>query len=113
MTDPQSGAALTQEMRDKLRQLFKSTDLMDARLTRFDSMIRDNWQAIIGALDDHDAQSRRIEELQRALASAINALRSYQYGNASPELAQEVADHCAALAREAVNWTPRESIKEE
>lgn len=31
-------------------------------------------------------------ELYRALDAAKNALRSYQYGNASPELAEAIAD---------------------
>jgi hypothetical protein len=33
-----------------------------------------------------------VERLRAALASAHDALRSYQYGNGSPELAKEVAD---------------------
>lgn len=34
----------------------------------------------------------RIERLSKALLAAVNALRSYQYGNAATELAQEIAD---------------------
>jgi hypothetical protein len=41
-----------------------------------------------------------LPELYTALFAAGAALRSYQYGNASPELAQEVADFAdAALAK--------------
>lgn len=41
-----------------------------------------------------------ISGLERALQAAIHALRSYQFDNASTELAQSVAEHGeAALAR--------------
>lgn len=33
-------------------------------------------------------------EVEQALTAAMHALRSYQYGNASPELAENVADVC-------------------
>ncbi len=39
------------------------------------------------------------DRLRHALTGALHALRSYQHGNASPDLAEEVADACeAALA---------------
>lgn len=39
------------------------------------------------------------EEMQRLLTAAMHALRSYQYGNAAPQLAEKIADQiCAALA---------------
>jgi hypothetical protein len=34
----------------------------------------------------------RIEELERVARAASHALKSYQYGNASPELAKQTAD---------------------
>lgn len=33
-----------------------------------------------------------MDELIKAGLAAVHALRSYQYGNASPELAEEIAD---------------------
>ena len=42
-----------------------------------------------------DADERT--ELLVALQGAVHALRSYQYGNASPDLAECIADRCAAL----------------
>lgn len=41
------------------------------------------------------------QELGKALACAIAALRSYQYGNGSPDLAASTADACATTMREA------------
>ena len=38
-------------------------------------------------------------EMLKNLRAAMQALRSYQYGNASPELAQEIADAAEALIR--------------
>lgn len=38
--------------------------------------------------------------LAKALPAAISALRSYEHGNASPDLAKEIADHCAAVLAE-------------
>jgi len=41
-------------------------------------------------------------EVEVALQAAIHALRSYQYGNGAPDLAEEVADRCErALAPKA------------
>lgn len=39
--------------------------------------------------------------LVKALEAASHALRSYQHGNASHELAQEIADHCDAILTKA------------
>jgi hypothetical protein len=33
-----------------------------------------------------------VEDLLKDARAAVNALRSYQYGNASPDLAKEIAD---------------------
>ena len=44
-----------------------------------------------------DFDSAACVELLVALQGAVHALRSYQYGNASPDLAASVADHCTAL----------------
>ncbi|HMN15916.1 MAG TPA: hypothetical protein PKD55_26670 [Bellilinea sp.] len=44
------------------------------------------------AADDLQSARAEIQSLRTALSSAHDALRSYQYGNGSPELAQEVAD---------------------
>lgn len=42
------------------------------------------------------------DRLRQALIGALHALRSYQHGNASTELAEEIADACeAALAHQA------------
>jgi len=45
------------------------------------------------------------DRLLEALDAAINALRSYQYGNASPDLAERIADHCAKVKDEAERET--------
>ena len=42
-----------------------------------------------------------LDATAKALNAAIHALRSYQHGNASPDLAEEIADHCAAILEEA------------
>ncbi len=42
-------------------------------------------------IDERLAENAR---LRKMLTSAINALRSYQYGNSSPDLAEEIADAC-------------------
>lgn len=39
--------------------------------------------------------------LMKAAAAAVHALRSYQYGNSSPELAEEVADALEAAIKKA------------
>jgi len=41
------------------------------------------------------------QELAKALAAAIAALRSYQYGNGSPDLAKSTADFGAQTMRDA------------
>ncbi|WP_233869283.1 hypothetical protein [Paraburkholderia adhaesiva] len=51
---------------------------------------------------DHDAQPVG----DRLTVAAINALRSYQYGNAAPDLARAVADELSA-ARRCILETPR------
>jgi hypothetical protein len=38
-------------------------------------------------------------ETMEALTGAIHALRSYQYGNASPELARSIADRCEEIQK--------------
>ena len=57
--------------------------------------------------DSHDfrrgGDGKRIDfllqapELYRQLSAAVLALRSYQFGNSSPDLAEEVADNAQAL----------------
>lgn len=37
--------------------------------------------------------AQAVVTLRLAMISACSALRSYQYGNTSPDLAQEIADH--------------------
>lgn len=41
------------------------------------------------------------EALFNALQAAMYALRSYEFGNASPELAQSIANTCEALLKQA------------
>ena len=36
-------------------------------------------------------------EIIKALETAVGALRSFQYGNASEEFAESIADHCAKV----------------
>jgi hypothetical protein len=43
---------------------------------------------------DLDNQRERIQELKNVVSIAYHALRSYQYGNSSTDLAQEIADQC-------------------
>jgi hypothetical protein len=51
-------------------------------------------------LDAHLGPPSRADLLQ-ALTAACHALRSYQFDNGSPDLAEEIADHCESLlARE-------------
>jgi len=47
--------------------------------------------------DPYAADRAANEELEQALSAAFHALRSYQYGNASPDLAEEIADDIEAL----------------
>jgi hypothetical protein len=52
------------------------------------------------ALDEIERQQQVNAELLKACKAAENALRSYQYGNGSPDLAEEIADYIsAAIAR--------------
>ena len=44
-----------------------------------------------------DDLGKRISELKKGLDTAINALRSYKYGNQSTELAEEVVDKLLLL----------------
>jgi hypothetical protein len=56
------------------------------------------WRAMYDAAPAEAAQG----EVAAALQAAIHALRSYQYGNGAPDLAEEVADRCErALAPKA------------
>ena len=60
------------------------------------------WRAMYDAAPAEAAQG----EVAAALQAAIHALRSYQYGNSSDELAEEVADRCErALAPKAAQDT--------
>lgn len=61
-----------------------------------------------GQLADADAREAlremadmraEIDQLREALKGASHALRSYQYGNASTELAASIADRCDAVLR--------------
>ena len=50
-------------------------------------------------LRDPDSDETQHQELApagtlKAFSAAVDALRSYQHGNASPELARNIADHC-------------------
>jgi hypothetical protein len=40
-------------------------------------------------------------EMYRMLEAAVHCLRSYQFGNAAPKLAEEMADACEVVIREA------------
>ncbi len=56
------------------------------------------------ALDLADRLIRYVnshEQIIKALIAAGHALRSYEYGNASPELARAIATYCEAIARKA------------
>jgi len=53
-----------------------------------------NAAFIVRAVNAHD-------DLIVALDAASHALRSYQYGNASPELAAEIANKCDAVLEKA------------
>lgn len=37
------------------------------------------------------------EQILKTLTAAAHALRSYEYGNASPDLARSIAEHCEQL----------------
>jgi hypothetical protein len=43
-----------------------------------------------------EAAAKERDKLRKALKGASHALRSYQYGNGSTELAQSIADACDA-----------------
>lgn len=45
----------------------------------------------------------RVPTLRTALTSAVHALRSYQYGNGSPDLAEATADACEPALQPAPN----------
>ena len=49
-------------------------------------------------MDENAILREQNRQLREALEAAKNALRSYQYGNQSAELAEEVANHIEALA---------------
>ena len=42
----------------------------------------------------------RVEEAEKLLDSALHALRSYQYGNYSPDLAEEIANKIVQSKKE-------------
>lgn len=56
-----------------------------------------DWLNLFGALVE---SNDRIKRLTQTLQAAEHALRSYQYGNTAPYLAQEVADRIQSLLRE-------------
>jgi hypothetical protein len=39
-------------------------------------------------------------EIVQALTAAMHALRSYEFGNASPDLARDIADQCETLTEQ-------------
>jgi hypothetical protein len=45
-------------------------------------------------------------DLVKAAIAAVHALRSYQYGNSSPELAEEIADALEAAIEAAISRVP-------
>jgi hypothetical protein len=65
------------------------------------------WRAMYDAAPAEAAQG----EVEAALQAAIHALRSYQYGNGAPDLAEEVADRCerALAPKAAQDKIPQES----
>ncbi len=54
---------------------------------------RDLAARLVAAVNGHGA-------LRNALSAAVHALRSYEFGNGSPELARATADHCQSLTGE-------------
>jgi hypothetical protein len=48
-----------------------------------------------------DPRDELVRELMAALKTAEDALRSFQYGNASEEFAERMADHAAEAIRRA------------
>ena len=52
------------------------------------------YEKLLQMEDDLAAKSRKILELRKLLEAGSYALRSYQYGNASEELAKMLADAC-------------------
>lgn len=61
--------------------------------------IREGTDALMG--DGPAPEAAPSEALIKVVHAAAHALRSYQYGNASPDLAEEIADACdAALLAE-------------
>ena len=50
--------------------------------------------------------SRETDRIRIALVGAYNALRSYQYGNESPDLAKTIADHTLTIIE---SWTQQEA----
>jgi hypothetical protein len=62
-----------------------------------DAIVARGREAIEAPLKARIAElERTCDGLRDKLFTAISALRSYQYGNASPDLAEEVADVCAS-----------------
>ena len=51
-------------------------------------------------------RQRHQADLVKAAIAAVHALRSYQYGNSSPDLAEEIADALEAAIEAAVSRVP-------
>ena len=58
-------------------------------------------QSICGAVNAYDKLKRDNETLLKTLKACSHALRSYQYGNSSEELAEEMADAADAAIKQA------------
>lgn len=66
-----------------------------------------------GAWDTIKSDARLIAaapEMFEALVAAAHALRSYQYGNASTELAKSIADNCDAALLRALSNGSKEGV---
>src|SRR4051812_41591157 len=59
----------------------------EAFIAEVEKECQDNARLIVRAVNCHD-------DLVTMLRGAVHALRSYQFNNASPELAEAVADRC-------------------
>ncbi|NEW95482.1 hypothetical protein [Rhodopseudomonas sp. BR0G17] len=67
-------------------------DLADYQMKRLDAVL-----ATLQWLKENEAAIRRKVDVMTTLTAAAHALRSYEHGNASPELAREIAEKCEAL----------------
>jgi hypothetical protein len=61
-----------------------------------DARAEEMYDAFRASNDDQDL-ARELAAAWKLLGATEHALRSYQYGNAAPGLAQEIADACAEL----------------